>query len=384
MSKHPKLPTGIMHGKDGRYRVRISYEGRQQSVGYFDTLQDAKAALAIAKADAVRGIFIPPAEKRRAAREAAKRDSARSLTFGEWAKAWLAGIAQLVEAGQRSQATYRECENVLGLYVLPVWEKRPLVSITPKDVDSLLAKVLQTKGAKTRNKVLRTVRALFNAAIEQEVGDLTASPIRAKMLKTVVDERPTPTPAQVKALAEAMPKQLALSVHLAAWCALRQGEMLGLQRRDLLELETGSPKLRVERQWSQKKTPPGYAPTKGKASRAVSIPSSLVPLIREHLEHHVAPAPESPLFESPITPGKPLSQTNHNMAWKKAREAVGLPHLHFHDLRHTGLTFYAQQGATVKELMERGGHKNIEVALRYQHAASERARALADALPVQV
>lgn len=384
MSKHPKLPTGIMHGKDGRYRVRISYEGRQQSVGYFDTLQDAKAALAIAKADAVRGIFIPPAEKRRAAREAAKRDSARSLTFDQWVKTWLAGIAQLVEAGQRSQATYRECENVLGLYVLPAWEKRPLVSITPKDVDSLLAKVLQTKGAKTRNKVLRTVRALFNAAIEQEVGDLTASPIRAKMLKTVVDERPTPTPAQVKALAEAMPKQLALSVHLAAWCALRQGEMLGLQRRDLLELETGSPKLRVERQWSQKKTPPGYAPTKGKASRTVSIPTSLVPLIREHLEHHVGSALNSPLFESPITPGKPLSQTNHNMAWKKAREAVGLPHLHFHDLRHTGLTFYAQQGATVKELMERGGHKNIEVALRYQHAASERARALADALPVQV
>lgn len=130
--------------------------------------------------------------------------------------------------------------------------------------------------------------------------------------------------------------------------------------------------------------PPGYTITKGKDARTISIPTSLAPLILTHLDQYVKEDLDAPVLESSIHPGRPTSQTAHNKAWKNARETTGLTTLHFHDLRHTGLTLYAQQGATVKELMERGGHKDIEVALRYQHAASERARALADALPVQV
>ena len=47
-----------------------------------------------------------------------------------------------------------------------------------------------------------------------------------------------------------------------------------------------------------------------------------------------------------------------------------------HWLRHTGLTAYAQQGATQAELMRRGGHLNPDAAARYQHATVERDRAL--------
>ena len=55
----------------------------------------------------------------------------------------------------------------------------------------------------------------------------------------------------------------------------------------------------------------------------------------------------------------------------------GLENFRFHDLRHTGLTLFAQQGATQAELLHRGGHTSVEVALRYQHAADERDAALA-------
>lgn len=74
----------------------------------------------------------------------------------------------------------------------------------------------------------------------------------------------------------------------------------------------------------------------------------------------------------------------HNLVWHRAREAVGLPNFRFHDLRHTGLTLYAQQGATLAEIMERGGHSDVEVAMRYQHAAADRMRRLADSLPVEL
>ena len=112
--------------------MRISYEGRQVSEGLFDTLTDAKVALTLAKADAVKGMFIPPAEKRRAAREKAAAEAARTLTLGQWAHEWLATFAGLVEISQRSKATYHEYESVLSLYVLTAWAKTPLSQSRPQ------------------------------------------------------------------------------------------------------------------------------------------------------------------------------------------------------------------------------------------------------------
>ncbi len=60
--------------------------------------------------------------------------------------------------------------------------------------------------------------------------------------------------------------------------------------------------------------------------------------------------------------------------------SVGLPDLHFHDLRHTGGTLSAATGATLKELMARLGHSSVRAAMIYQHATRDRDRAIAKAL----
>ncbi len=44
----------------------------------------------------------------------------------------------------------------------------------------------------------------------------------------------------------------------------------------------------------------------------------------------------------------------------------------FRDLRHTGLTRFAQEGAMLAELMRRGGHADIQFVLQYQKATMER------------
>lgn len=57
---------------------------------------------------------------------------------------------------------------------------------------------------------------------------------------------------------------------------------------------------------------------------------------------------------------------------------MGLPAgFHFHDLRHTGNMLAAETGASTRELMHRMGHSSIRAALIYQHATSERDRAIA-------
>src|SRR5208283_4908350 len=120
-------------------------------------------------------------------------------------------------------------------------------------------------------------------------------------------------------------------------------------------------------------------PPKSEAGRrSLAIPANIVPAVSSHLEHFVGSEPDAWLF--PTASGSALSPRNFNRAWDKARQIAGRPDLRLHDLRHSGLTWAAATGASVAELMRRGGHASPAAALRYQHATEDRDRALADAL----
>src|SRR5690606_34095324 len=88
MARAATLPRGIsLHGD--RYRVRLTADGEIHSLGVYDTLTDAKAALAIAKAEKVRGTFVPPARVRAERRAEAERIERESVTLDRWAEQWL-------------------------------------------------------------------------------------------------------------------------------------------------------------------------------------------------------------------------------------------------------------------------------------------------------
>jgi integrase len=59
---------------------------------------------------------------------------------------------------------------------------------------------------------------------------------------------------------------------------------------------------------------------------------------------------------------------NKLSGWIEAVRAIGVPGLHFHDLRHTGNMIAADSGAGFKDLMARMGHDNVRAAMTYQHA----------------
>jgi integrase len=60
--------------------------------------------------------------------------------------------------------------------------------------------------------------------------------------------------------------------------------------------------------------------------------------------------------------------------------AAGLSGIHFHDLRHTGNTLAGEEGASLRELMERMGHSSTRAAVIYQHRTMHRDRIIADAM----
>src|SRR5690625_6141712 len=121
---------------------------------------------------------------------------------------------------------------------------------------------------------------MFGAAVRSKQAPLEVSPVQVKIRKSRPsssrDPQRTATREEIHALAEQMPKELRLAIHLATWLALRQGEVLGLQRRDFHDLEKrGQAWVAIQRQWQAKSNPPAYADPKSGSARDLDIPDQL-------------------------------------------------------------------------------------------------------------
>ncbi|MDQ3521545.1 MAG: site-specific integrase [Gemmatimonadota bacterium] len=385
MPQPAKLPRGITRYR-GRYRVRMNHEGRTHALGMFETLTDAKAALDIARGDAVRGRFVPPTE-RRAVREAeAVKAENEALTLQGWSETWLAGL----EANpHRSRATVVSYRSVLQNHVLPDLGEIRLVELTRERVADHLATLARRPserhpGARVNGvapNVVIVLRSMLNAAVKAKAGGLESFEFPAAPKHRRVrpeDERgDLATPEEVKAFTEAMPPHLQIAVPLAAWCALRIGELLGLQRRDLDHMDDAQrAALHIRRQWNVKAN--ALTPPKADSVRSIALPDALLPALRHHLDTYTRSERTAPVLAG--AKGARVSQSALDRAWRAAREDAGRPEFHFHNLRHTGLSKYAEQGATLAELLHRGGHTDVTVALRYQHATAARDRALTERL----
>jgi integrase len=165
-------------------------------------------------------------------------------------------------------------------------------------------------------------------------------------------------------------------VLLAAWCGLRFGELAALQRGGL-NLTAGT--VTVDETLTELlggKVPMFTGAPKTKAGRrTVAIPSNIRPAIKARLET-VGTEPTALVFPAPQ--GGYLSRVHFRQrVWLPALEATGLS-FRFHDLRHCALTVAAEAGATIAELMARGGHSSPATAMRYQHASAQRDQALAE------
>lgn len=122
-------------------------------------------------------------------------------------------------------------------------------------------------------------------------------------------------------------------------------------------------------------------PPKSRAGeRTVNIPASIVADIRAHLAKYTKPENDALVFTGPK--GGPLRRSGFNKLtrWTDVVRVMGVPGLHFHDLRHTGNTLAADQGVSLRNLMARMGHDNERAALIYQHSSNRADRLVAEGL----
>jgi integrase len=232
-------------------------------------------------------------------------------------------------------------------------------------------------------KAYRFVRAVLMTAADDRI--IARNPCRVRGAgEEKPEERPVLTLRQVHELADRMPNEcFRVLVLVAALVSLRWGEVTALRRCDV---DIAVAPVTIRRQHVELDTGHVVAgPPKSRAAmRTVVIPAAILPAIRAHLDGCVGPTPESLVFTG--SRGGALRRSNFRRAakWYEAAAAIGVPGLHFHDLRHTGNSLAAATGASLRDLMDRMGHDSVRAALIYQRKTTAAGQVIADALSAQI
>lgn len=376
----------------GRYRARYTGPdtGLHNAPTTFDTVMDAEAWLTDERRLIAAGTWKAPKER---AKEAQAAEAARrARVFGGYAQAWLDGLHDIRPT---TRASY---QSSLDHHLVPAFGDVPVDAITTEQVRAWFA----SYGDRTptaRAHAYAVLKAVMAQAEDDQLIPRSPARIKAGGRAKVKRDPLALTLRELLALADAMPEQHRALTLLSGFCGLRFGEAVALRRADV-DLEAGVVHVRhgVTR---VKGTKMIGKPKTSESVRDVAMPSIVTEAIRQHLKQVPITGGRNGLV-FPGRDGQPLApsalygrtarvERRGGKTYRKgaygfyaAREAIGHPELHWHDLRRTAATLGAQSGATVREMQHRLGHATPSMALHYQGATAERDRAIADRLSAMV
>lgn len=374
-----------------RYRAR--YTGPDQGLHNapltFQTREDAEAWLTDERRLISSGSWTSPAARLTLSLRA--EEARRARVFEDYARAWLAGRHDL------RPATIDSYRSALSRHLLPAFGRTPIDEITTEMVRAWYASYGQ-RTPTARAHAYAVLTSIMGQALDDEL--IVRSPCRIKSGgRTKVKREPEVlTLAELLALAEAMPRQHQALTLMAGLCGLRFGEAVALRRRDVdLERSIIHITRTAVRTGGAKTTGP---PKTDAGRRSVAMPKAVADALEAHLLEYPVTHRDGLIF-----PGRDGGQLAHSalyglparterrgghvylkepFGFMRAREIIGKPGLHWHDLRRTAATLGAQAGATVREMQSRLGHSTPNMALYYQGATAERDRRIADLLQAQV
>ncbi|RIQ11128.1 site-specific integrase [Jiangella rhizosphaerae] len=263
-----KLPSG---------RFQASFIGpngrRQNAPNTFGTKTDADRWLARVRADISRGTWLDEQLGRR--------------TFQEYAEAYLTDNP---DVGQRWAET---CRRNMRLHMVTLLDV-PLVAITPPVVRSWYSNAIRGTGGKTSiAQSYRFLRAVLNAAVRDDA--ITRNPCMIPGAGSVKSpERKIATPDQVAELITTISSErYRAAVVLAAWCALRRGEVCAMRREDV-NLTKGTVWVR-ENHVELLESPVRYnkEPKTPAGKREISVPPHVLTFLVQHAERGPAPSGSS-------------------------------------------------------------------------------------------
>lgn len=301
---------------------------------------------------------------------------ADDYTVATWLRTWY----ELYAKPNICTATANRYELIIEKYTIPRIGSVKLKKLTTRHLQKLYKELLeggrihvgknQSKGLSTTT--VHSVHLMLHCALDRAVKERLT--LRNPCEDCIV---PKPrrldmkvlTPEQMGTYLEAAQRRGLLPVfYLELVSGLRKGELVALRWDDL---DIQSKTISVSRQYVR--NPDGSLeltrPKTENSVRLVSIPQTAVDLlVQEHARH-----PDNPyMFPSPLT-GELYHPDSVVNLHKKILKDAGLPHIRFHDLRHTFATTALQNGVDVKTVSSMLGHFDAGFTLRtYTHATRQK------------
>jgi len=282
--------------------------------------------------------------------------SARATTLTAFVARWLADTQ-----GSLAASTQDRYASLLRIHIEPNFGDFTLGNATAPRLQATMTR-LQGNGVTPR--VLQQIRTLLHRALQQAVEWrlLGANPVtyvsRARTQPRPI--RPLSAQEARRLLDASEGNRLHALFVLAVATGLRRGELLGLQWGDVdLDART----LSVRRAVVAVAGEALIVPTKTRSGqRSVHLSQRTVAALRKHPREDGCPW----IFASKGGPVHPrvLILRYFEPLLKRA----GLPHIRFHDLRHTTASLLLQAGVNPKIVQEQLGHSSVRLTLdTYSH-----------------
>ena len=347
----------ITERKDGRFQVAITLEDGSRKTLYRKNYKDAETALQKARSELKEGMLaIGPQQK-----------------LKEYLEYWL----EDVHKAKIRPGTYQSYRIILNNHLIPALGNITIQKLTSQHLQSLYAKK-RSEGLSPGR--IRIIHAVIHRALEHAIR--ITPPLISRNVSEAVElagqgqhEMHPLTPDQAQQLlGAAQEHDLLALLTVALTTGMRRGEILGLEWQDINWKQSI---LQIRRTVSYL-TGQGFVvgePKTTGSKRQIVLPQVAIDALKQHrttqleirlkagsswVDQNLVFSDDKGNYIVPITLGRHFSHLLKD---------IGLPHMRFHDLRHSAATLLLSMGVNVKVVQELLGHSNVSMTLNvYSHA----------------
>jgi integrase len=332
--------------RSGRWQVRYRDRDGVQHSKSFDSRDAAKGFASSVDTELRTDIYVSP----RGAR----------TPFDEWAE-------QVFDSWRHLRpTTLARYRNALDAQLLARFADYELGELTRLELEKWISDISIGYAPATVHKAAILMGKILDAAVDNKlVAHNNMRGIKLPAIPNKRDDVQFLSHDQVERLADAVGDDYRAAVYIGAYCGLRAGELLGLRVKDLDMLRK---ELTVCNAVWEADGQQGEGPPKTKASiRRVPIASRALEELAAHLARQERRDPEAYVFAAPN--GGAWRATNfRNRVWRQATIAAGLDGMVIHELRHTAVAHWIDQGASPEQVAAWAGHRSVVTVYdRYGH-----------------
>jgi integrase len=277
--------------------------------------------------------------------ERARVERARTLGYVPPTKETLGAIISRYLQHQKARISrkgYERARGIVETHLKRAFGPMRLSDIRRVDIQKYITERAGEVSPGSVTKELNVLKHLLGLAVEWELIPLNAAH-GVKAPRVPAGRVRYLQPTELRAVLADCPEWLRPIAGLAAFTAMRRGEILGLRWLDV-DLKGGRILL---------------PQTKNGDGRVVYLNG----LAHQVLTSLRAGAPTDCVFPTSDS----VTPENVSLAFLRACRRVGIPDFCFHDLRHTAASWLRMQGADIHTVAQLLGHKDLRMAARYQH-----------------